>query len=96
MYRMNGSPPMALQGAKESEYPIRFANGGKSLLVSEATGHEFVLTLVDLAGGHRTPWKRIETGELDGSTIVVTPDLRYYAFGAPRYSSVLYIVANVR
>jgi eukaryotic-like serine/threonine-protein kinase len=96
MYRMNGSPPLALQGAKESEYPIRFANGGKSLLVSEATGHEFVLTLVDLAGGHRTLWKRIETDELDGSNIVVTPDLRYYAFGAPRYSSVLYIVANVR
>jgi serine/threonine protein kinase len=96
LYRMNGSQPVALQGAGESEYPVRFANGGKSLLVSEATGHEFVLTLVDLAGGHRTLWKRIETDELDGSEIVVTPDLRYYAFIAPRFSSVLYVVGNVR
>ncbi len=96
LYRLNGSQPVALQGAGESEYPVRFANGGKSLLVAEANGHELVLTLVDLADGHRTLWKRIETDQSDGSEIVVTPDLKYYAYQAPRYSSVLYIVGNVR
>ena len=96
LYRMNGSQPLALQGTGESEYPVRFANDGKSLLVSEATGHEFVLTLVDLAGSHRTLWRRVETNTSDGSKIVVAPDLKYYAYIAPPYSSVLYIVANVR
>jgi len=96
LYRINGSQPVALQGSGESEYPVRFANGGKSLLVSEGNGHELVLTLVGLADGQRTLWKRIETDQMDGSEIVVTPDLKYYAYQTPRYSSVLYVVGNVR
>jgi hypothetical protein len=96
LYRMNRSQPVALQGSGESEYPVRFANGGKSLLVADANGHELVLTLVELADGHRTLWKRIETDQWDGSEIVVTPDLKYYAYQAPRPSSVLNVVGNVR
>jgi hypothetical protein len=96
LYRLDGSQPVALQGAEESEYLVRFANGGKSLLVLDASGHELVLTLVDLADGHRTLWKRFETGQSGGSGFVVTPDLKYYAYGASRRSSVLYVVGNVR
>jgi serine/threonine protein kinase/Tol biopolymer transport system component len=96
LYRTNGSQLVALQKSGESEYPVRFADGGKSLLVAEGNGHELVLTRVDLAHGHRTPWRRFETDQWDGSEIVVTPDLKYYAYQAPRYSSVLYIVENVR
>ncbi len=95
LYRLNGSQPVALQGAQESEYPIRFANGGKSLLVSATNGHELVVTLVDLADGHRTLWKQLKSEERNQPRIVVTPDLKYYAYQAPRYSSVLYIVANL-
>ena len=50
-----GSKPVALASTLDSEYPVRFVNGGKWLLVSEATGHhELVLTVVDLANtiGH--------------------------------------------
>ena len=80
----------------ESEYPVRFANGGKSLLVAEGNGHELILTLVELADGHRTLWKRIEANQWEASLIVVTPDLKYYAFLGNRDSSVLYVVGNVR
>jgi hypothetical protein len=80
-----------------AEYPVRFANGGESLLVSEATGHELVLTLVDLANGHRTLWKRIQTDAQDRSLLfVTTPDLKYYAYSSPLFSSDLYIVDNLR
>jgi Tol biopolymer transport system component len=96
LYRMNGSQPVALQGAGEPEYPVRFANDGKSLLVAEGNGHEVVLTLVGLADGHRTLWKRFETDQSDPPGIIVTPDLKYYAYIAPRVSSVLYVVGNVR
>lgn len=65
-------------------------------MVAEGNGHELVLTLVELADGHRTLWKQIEAHQWDGSAIVVTPDLKYYAYQANRESSVLYIVANVR
>jgi hypothetical protein len=75
---------------------VRFASGGKSLLVSEATSHELVLTLVDLADGRRKLWKRIQTDAFDLSLFVTTPDLKYYAYSAPLFSSDLYIVDNLR
>jgi hypothetical protein len=82
------SPPLA--------YPVRFINGGKSLLVGESTTEEVVLTRVDLADGHRTPWKRIKTEARNGLGIAVTPDLKYYAYAVQRYSSDLYVVDNLR
>ena len=98
LYKLDGSKPVALASTLDSEYPVRFVNGGKSLLVSEATGHhELVLTLVDLANGHRTPWKRFQTDAQDRSLLfVVTPDLKYYAYSSPLFSSDLYIVDNLR
>jgi eukaryotic-like serine/threonine-protein kinase len=98
LYRMDGSQPVAVKGVLDNEYPIRFAKGGRSLLVAEPTGHQLVLTLVELASGRRELWKRLTT-EARGTTralIVVTPDLRYYAYQSPRYSSDLYILDNLR
>ncbi len=74
----------------------RFAKGGKSLLVGEPTGHELVLTLIDLSSGRREPWKRIPTESRADQLFEATPDLKYYAYPFPRYSSVLYIVENLR
>jgi len=98
LYRIDGSQPVAVKGVLDNEYPIRFAKGGRSLLVAEPTGHQLVLTLVELASGRRELWKRLTT-EARGTTralIVVTPDLKYYAYQSPRYSSDLYIVDNLR
>jgi eukaryotic-like serine/threonine-protein kinase len=97
LYRMDGRPPVAVRAVLDSEYPIRFTNGGRSLLVAEPTGHELVLTLVELASGHRELWRRFATevrGGIAQALIVVTPDLKYYAYQSPRYSSDLYIVDN--
>ena len=57
---------------------------------------KLVLTLVGLADGHRTLWKRIQTDAQDRSLFVATPDLKYYAYSAPLFSSDLYIVDNLR
>lgn len=56
VYRLNGASPegVPLQGAEASEYPVRFADDGKSLLVANSNGQELVVTLIDLANGHRT------------------------------------------
>jgi serine/threonine protein kinase len=90
------SPLTALPGAQETEYPVRFANGGNSLLVGQPGGRETVLTLVDLADGHRTIWKRLQAEARNGIGFVATPDLKYYAYTVPRYESELYIVENLR
>jgi hypothetical protein len=74
---------------------MRFALGGKSLLVVEPTGHEMVFTLVDLASGRRQLWKRIASEAHADELFVATPDLKYYAYAFPRYSSVLYTVGNL-
>jgi len=77
---------------------MRFASGGKSLLVVEPAGRdrELVLTVVDVASGRRQPWKRIASEAHADQLFAVTPDLRYYAYAFPRYSSVLYTVENLR
>lgn len=97
LYPADGGQPVALKAASDSELPIRFASGGRSLLVAELSGREMVLTLVDVAGGRRQLWKRIpaESHSLT-LTFVATPDLKYYAYPFPRYSSVLYTVENLR
>jgi Tol biopolymer transport system component len=99
LYGRGGAPSVAVKGAVEQEYPIRFANGGKALLVEGTIGRELVLTLVDLASGRRETWKRVPEEIRQGGGqfigIVVTPDLKYYAYSAPRYASDLYMVENL-
>ena len=96
LYPRDGAPPAAVKGALATERPIRFADGGKRLLVAEPTGHELVLTLLDLATGHREPWKRLATEARQLDLMVVTPDLKYYAYQSPRFSSDLYLVDGLR
>ena len=59
LYHENESQPVPVKTASANEYPIRFVKSGKALLVAEQTGDELVLTVIDLASGHRETWKRI-------------------------------------
>jgi hypothetical protein len=92
------SQPVPVKTASENEYPIRFVKNGKALLVAEQTGGELALTVIDLATGHRETWKRIPDDDSSRANqlLVATPDLKYYAYPFPRYSSVLYTVENLR
>jgi eukaryotic-like serine/threonine-protein kinase len=98
LYRGNESQPVAIRAASESEYPIRFVKDGKALLVAEQTSGELVLTVIDLASSRRELWKRIPDvySSRANQLFVATPDLKYYAYPFPRYSSVLYTVENLR
>jgi eukaryotic-like serine/threonine-protein kinase len=92
----NGSQSAKLKAASDEEFPIRFAEGGESLLVADPTGRELVLTLINLASGRRQLWKRFDSETRADQLFVATPDLKYYAYPFPRYSSVLYTVENLR
>jgi Tol biopolymer transport system component/predicted Ser/Thr protein kinase len=100
LYAADGqSKPLTVKGVHENEYSMRFANAGKSLLVAEEDqGPEATLTLVDISTGKRQVWKKIATQYRSGfgRLLVATPDLKYYAYCSPRYSSDLYLVENVR
>jgi eukaryotic-like serine/threonine-protein kinase len=92
----DGGHAVKLKAASDEEFPIRFAEGGKSLLVADPTGRELVLTLIDLASRRRQLWKRLDSESRADQLFVATPDLKYYAYPFPRYSSVLYTVENLR
>jgi eukaryotic-like serine/threonine-protein kinase len=97
LYHGAESQPVPVKTATENEYPIRFVRNGKSLLVAEQTGGELTLTVIELASGHRETWKRIpdDYSSRANQLLVATPDLKYYAYPFPRYSSVLYTVENL-
>jgi eukaryotic-like serine/threonine-protein kinase len=97
LYHAGSSQPEALKGVLPTERPIRFANGDRSLLVASADGREVVLTLIDIASGRRQIWNRLPSPSLpNGKGVAITPDLKYYAYEVPRYSSNLYLVENLR
>jgi len=100
IYHVGNPQSIPLKGSLETEYPVRFADGGKSLLAMETTGRALIFTLIELSSGHRREWKRVDVPirALVGfsHTVVVTPDLKYYAYAIPLYASDLYIVDNVR
>jgi len=97
LYPASGGDPVTLKGTSGSESPIRFVKGGKSLLVAARSGNDLILTIVDLASGRREQWKRIvdDMAAQTDQFFVATPDLKYYAYRYPRFSSVLYIVDNL-
>jgi eukaryotic-like serine/threonine-protein kinase len=97
LYRAGSNQPEPVKGALPIEIPIRFANDGHTLLVGAADGKDVALTLIDLATGQRRLWKRLPTPNLPyRKKVAVTPDLKYYAYDVPRYSSNLYVVENLR
>ena len=97
LYHPDGNQPERLKGANLAEYPVRFVNGGRSLLVANANGAESDVTLVDLATGRRKLWKHLPSRSYaNRGVVVVTPDLKYYAYGIPQYSTDLYLVENLR
>jgi eukaryotic-like serine/threonine-protein kinase len=79
------------------EHPIRFFDHGRSLLTAEVTGKGTSVTSIDLATGRRQPFRQLTTRMVVGSqNMVVTPDLKYYAYAAPNYLSDLYLVENLK
>ncbi len=97
LFPTKGGKAVPLKGASANEYPIRFVKSGKALLVADQTDGELVLTVIDLADGHREAWKRIPDNYSSRANqlFVATPDLKYYAYPSPKYSSVLYTVENL-
>jgi hypothetical protein len=97
LYRAGSNQPTEVKGVVASEYPVRFIDGQRALLVADIRSKDVDLTLVDLASGRRRPWKHLSFSVASKRRpLVVTPDLKYYAYNSPRYSSDLYLVENLR
>ncbi len=97
LYRAGNPQPTLLKGTAPDEYAVRFSADVKSLLVVDSTDVGATLFLVDLATGRRQFWKQLDIRRVSSSitAMVITPDLKYYAYSSPRYASDLYIVENL-
>jgi eukaryotic-like serine/threonine-protein kinase len=98
LYRDGKSQPESLKGALPTETPIRFVNGGHTLLVGHSTVSErdINITLINLNTGYRQVWKHIPyVYSPNYRALVVTSDLKYYAYITSRYSTDLYLVENL-
>ena len=96
LYHANKNQPERIKGTLPFEHPVQFVNGGRSLLVCNATGADSDIALIDLVTGHRQLWKHLPSRTIGSSGVVaVTPDLKHYAYGIPHYSTDLYLVENL-
>ena len=88
---------ISVKASLPDEHPVRFFDQSRSLLTAEVTGKGTSITSIDLATGRRQPFRQLTTRMVVGSqNMVVTPDLRYYAYAAPNYLSDLYLVENLK
>jgi Tol biopolymer transport system component len=97
LYRPGNREPQAVKGALATERPLRFVDGGHSLLITDINHAGTSISVIDLSSGRRQIWKQTAMRSVVGSkAIVTTPDLKYYAYGVPNYSSDLYMVEGFR
>jgi len=87
--------------------PLQWTADGKSLYVRRAGDGEKPLPVevytFDLATGAKRPWRSLTPADLVGvglwygvSSILITPDGRWYAYYHGRMSSDLYVVEGLR
>ncbi len=97
LIRLNEHETVSVKGSRPAEHPIRFFDQGRSLLTAEVTGQGTAITSIDLATGRRAPFRQLATRMVVGSqNMVLTPDLKYYAYASPEYGSDLYVVDNLK
>jgi serine/threonine protein kinase/Tol biopolymer transport system component len=97
LIRLQQHETVSVKGSVQDEHPVRFFDQGRSLLTAEVTGKGTAITAIDLATGRRTPFRQLTTRMVVGSqNMVLTPDLKYYAYAAPDYFSDLYLVENLK
>jgi serine/threonine protein kinase len=93
-----GERPIA--GMEAGDAPISWASDGRSLFVyhlGEVPAHVYKL---DVATGHKQPWKQLippdVSGVTDVSAIFITPDGNHYVYEYGRTLSDLYLVNDVK
>jgi eukaryotic-like serine/threonine-protein kinase len=97
IFKSGSTQGAPVRASLATEVPERFFNGGKSLMVGDFTGHDIILTAIDLASGRRQLWRDVPTTARSSGSFhfLFTPDLKYYAYSEPSYASDLYLVSNV-
>jgi eukaryotic-like serine/threonine-protein kinase len=100
LYPISGGEPQKLDlGIQPSEFIIGFSADGKSLQVRTRTIPVEIFN-VDMASGHREPWKEIAPADPAGAQMVFKiafgADRKSYAYSVSRVLSDLYVVDGLK
>jgi Tol biopolymer transport system component len=100
IYPLAGGEPRPLPGFQPGDIPIRWAADGRSVYVRNGFVVPARMEQLDLATGRRTVWKELGPADLAGvraiTSIVMTPDARWYAYTYASRLSNLYLVEGLR
>ena len=95
-----GGEPRTLPGLLPGEVPIQWTSDGRSLYVFRTGELPAHLFKIDIATGHRTPWKNVAPADRTGvngiQTVRITPDGRSYVYSYYSALSDLYIVEGLK
>jgi serine/threonine protein kinase/Tol biopolymer transport system component len=100
IFPVEGGAPRPLAGAQLREVPILWSGDGRSLYAYLRDDVPAQIFNIDIATGRRELWKTIGPADRAGLTgihsIVITPDLRSYAYTYPRYLMSLQVADGLR
>jgi len=100
IYPVEGGAPRPLAGAQAREVPIIWSGDGRSLYVYTRNDVPALVFKIDIATGQRELWKTIGPADRAGITgiysMVMTPDLRSYAYTYFRDLTSLQIADGLR
>jgi len=99
LYPVDGGSPLPVPGARATDVPVAWTDGGRSLLVRARGEIPFRVYRLDLKSARRDLWKELTptdpVGVLEVFAVVTTPDRRFYAYSYGRVLSELYLVEGL-
>ena len=98
-YPVDGGTPIALPFLSADDLPLQWTADGRTLYVWRTADWPPTVDRVDVASGHRSPWKTIQPADPVGVDniirILVTPDGRTYCHDYVRILSELFVVEGL-
>ncbi len=100
LFPIDGGEPRPIQGFQIGDAPIGWTGDGHSLFVYHLGEVPAIVDKLDLISGHTQLWKRLvppdTSGVTDISSIMITPDGKFYVYEYGRTLSDLYLVSDVK
>lgn len=97
---VDGGEVRAIPGLDVGDAPIGWSSDGRSLFVYRLGEVPAQVDKLDLATGHKQPWKQLVPPDVSGvtdiSAILITPDGNNYVYEYGRTLSDLYLVNDVK
>ncbi len=95
-----GSEPRPVPGVAPEDMPLRWTADGRSLYVTRFSALPGIIDIVDIATGHRAPWKRFEpvdpSGVEQAGPAMISPDGTTYVYSFRRVLGDLFLATGMK